>query len=134
VTNTRPLDASGWTDDELTRVGNATELQLTSRRADRTLGYYTTMWVVRVGDDIYVRSAGGPDRPWYRRALTSGTGRIRAGGIERDVAFGQADPSVHDAIDQTYHDKYDRYGPGPVSHVTGPDAHPLTIRLLRSAP
>ena len=41
------------------------------------------MWVVRVGDDLYVRSAGGPGRPWYRNALASGAGRIRAAGIER---------------------------------------------------
>jgi hypothetical protein len=127
----RMLGTSGWTDDELTRIGDATELQLASRRPDRT---YTTMWVVRVGDHLYVRSAGGPARPWYRHALASGTGRIRAGGIERDVAFGEADPSVHDAVDSAYHTKYDRYGPGPVSHVTGPDAHLVTIRLVRSEP
>jgi hypothetical protein len=90
------------------------------------------MWVARVGDDIYVHSAGGPDRPWYRHARANGIGRIRAGGIERDVTFGDAAAGVHDAIDAAYHAKYDRFGPGPVSHVTGPDAHPVTIRLIRS--
>jgi len=129
-----PTSGAGWTDDELARVGDATELQLASRLEDGTFGAATTMWVVRVGDDVYVRSAGGPDRPWYRRALASGDGRIRAGGVERDVDFREADPGVHDAIDRTYHDKYDRFGPGPVSHVTGPDNHPATIRLVRSAP
>jgi hypothetical protein len=128
--STRPTPrASGWTADELTRIGDATELELASRRADGTAGSYTTMWVVHVGDDLYVRSAGGPDRPWYRHALASDPGRIRAGGIEREVTFAGAGPHVHDAA---YHSKYDRYGPGPVSHVTGPDAHPVTIRLLRS--
>jgi quercetin dioxygenase-like cupin family protein len=39
-----------WTDDELRRVGDATELQLASRRSDGTLRRFTTMWVVRVGD------------------------------------------------------------------------------------
>jgi hypothetical protein len=125
---------NGWTDDELRRIGDATELQLASRRSDDALRTYTTMWVVRVGDDLYVRSAGGPDRPWYRHALASGTGRIRAGGIECDIDFSDADDAVHDAIDASYHAKYDRYGPGPVSHVTGDDAHALTIRLVRSAP
>ena len=43
------------------------------------------MWVVRVDDDVYVRSAHGPDNGWYRRAVASGTGRIRAGGVEHDV-------------------------------------------------
>ena len=70
---------------------------------------------------------------YLRRALASRAGHIRAGGIECDVAFGQADSRIHDAIDHSYHDKYDRYGPGPVSHVTGHGAHDVTIRLVRSA-
>ena len=90
------------------------------------------MWVVRVGDNLYVRSAGGPDRPWYRHALTDGAGRIRADGIERDVTFHHGADSDHATIDEAYHAKYDRFGPGPVSHVTGPSAHPVTIRLGRS--
>jgi hypothetical protein len=127
----------GWTDAQLRRVGEAVELDLASYRPDGELGPFTTMWVVRVGDDLYVRSAGGPDRPWYRQALTSGAGRIRAGGVERDVAFDHDDAGVngvHDAIDQAYHATYDRFGPGPVSHVTGRDAHAVTVRLVASLP
>ena len=55
-----------WTNEELDRIGNAGELQLTSLRDDRGLRPYVTMWVVRAGDDVYVRSAGSPDRPRYR--------------------------------------------------------------------
>jgi hypothetical protein len=126
--------AGSWTEEELRRVGDAMELDLASRRPSCELSSYTTMWVVRVGDGLYVRSAGGPDRPWYRHALASGTGRIRAGGVERDVAFHDAAPDVHDELDEAYHAKYDRFGPGPVGHVTGADAHPVTIRLSRSEP
>jgi hypothetical protein len=126
--------SGGWTDEELHQVGQAVELDLATRRSDGELRAYTTKWVVRVGDDIYVRSAGGPDRRWYRHARASHTGRIRTSGIECDVTFEGADLGVHDAIDAAYHAKYDRFGPGPVSHVTGPDAHPVTINLVRSAP
>ena len=122
-----------WSTDDLRHLADATELQLASRR-DGTLGVYTTMWVVRVDDDLYVRSAGGPNRPWYRHARSSGNGRIRAGGIERDVTFAEAPAGAQAAIDAAYHEKYDRYGPGPVSHVTGADAHAVTIRLIRSEP
>ena len=124
--------SGGWTPDELHRLGDATEIELASRRADGTLRPYTVMWAGRVGDGLYVRSAGRPDRPWYRHALASGTGRIRAGGIERDVRFTAAnhlDADVHDALDATYRAKYDRFGPGPVGSVTGPEARPVTIRL-----
>ena len=56
---------SAWTDEELESIGETQELQLASRRTDGTLRTFTTMWVVRVGSDVYVRSAGGPGRPWY---------------------------------------------------------------------
>jgi hypothetical protein len=122
---------SAWTDDELRHIADATELQLAPRRDDGSPWAYTTMWVVRVDDGLFVRSAGGPSRPWYRHALASGTGRLRADGLERDVTFDAAQPVIDDAIDAAYHAKYDRYGPGPVSHVTGPDAHAVTVRLVR---
>ncbi len=70
-----------WTNDELTRIGGAEELQLASTRRDGTLRPYVTMLAVRAGNDLYVRSAYGPDNPWYRRAKASGSGRIRAGGL-----------------------------------------------------
>jgi hypothetical protein len=47
---------TGWTSEELTRIGSATELQIASARGDGTLGKPRTIWVVRVGDDLYVRS------------------------------------------------------------------------------
>jgi hypothetical protein len=88
------------------------------------------MWVVRVDDDLYVRSAHGSDNGWYRRATASGAGRIRAGGVERDVAFCPTDSTVHESIDAAYHRKHDRYGPRIVGTVVGPAAADVTIRLV----
>ena len=121
---------SAWTASELERVDRAEELQLASVRADGSLRPYVTMWVVRAGDQLYVRSAYGPDNPWYRRAKASGRGRIRAGGMERDVEFAEAAPEAHSAIDAAYHAKYDRYGARMVGTVVGPDVQALTIRLI----
>jgi hypothetical protein len=121
-----------WTSEELARVGQAEELQLATRRRQGGLSRYVTMWVVRVGDDLYVRSAYGPDNPWYRRATAAGAGRVRAGGVERDVTIASAEPAVQAGIDTAYHAKYDRYGPQIVGSVTGPGAHAVTIRLART--
>ncbi|MDX8147238.1 DUF2255 family protein [Lentzea sp. BCCO 10_0061] len=121
---------TAWTADELDQIGGAEELQLASLRADDALRPYVTMWVVRAGDALYVRSAYGPDNPWYRNATTAGAGRVRAGGVERDVTFADAAPDVHDDIDEAYHAKYDRHGPAIVGTVVGADAIPVTIRLL----
>jgi len=119
-----------WPRDELERIGHAKELQLASRRPDGSLRPYVTMWVVRAGDGLYVRSAYGPGNPWYQRATASGTGRIRAAGIERDVSFAQASAEVQDDIDAAYHAKYDSYGPRIVGSVTGPGARRVTMRLV----
>jgi hypothetical protein len=124
---------TGWSDEDLRRIGGATELELASRRGDGSLRPYVTMWVVRTGDDLYVRSAHGPTNGWYRRATASGHGRIRAGGVEADVTFARADDAddaPHAAIDDAYHAKYDRYGPRIVGAVVGPDAHGVTVRLV----
>ena len=121
---------TSWTEDELDRIGAAEELQLASPRCDGTLRQYVTMWVVRAGDDLYVRYAYGPNNPWFRRAKASCTGHIRAGGLEREVTFAEPAPGAHAAIDAAYHSKYDRYGPEIVGSVVGPNAEAVTIRLV----
>lgn len=71
----------------------------TTRRADGTLCTPRIVWVVRLGDGLYVRSVNGPDAAWYRGARTRMQGRVRAGGLDGDVAFIDADHGFDDAID-----------------------------------
>ena len=111
------------------KVELAEELQIASTRPDGSLRPYVTIWLARAGDDLYVRSAYGATNPWYRRARTRGTGRIRAGGIERDVAFDYAPPAAPADIDAAYHAKYDRHGSAIVGTVVGQQAASVTIRL-----
>ena len=47
---------------------------------------YVTIWIVRVDDDIYVRS-GGSRQPLVPPSHGVWGGRIRAGGLEQDVAL-----------------------------------------------
>ena len=123
-------EMTAWPDRELESIGAAQEIALASRRPDGSLRPFVTMWVVRTGDDLYIRSAHSPGNPWYRRATASGAGRIRAGGIEWDVSFAYAAAEAQGDIDAAYHAKYDRYGPRIVGSVTGPDAYQVTIRLI----
>jgi hypothetical protein len=120
---------TAWTADELARIGRATELHIASRRPDGTLRPFVTIWVVRVGDDVYVRSAYGYANPWFQRALASGEGRIRAGGVERDVTFEVPGASMDADVSAAYHAKYDRYGPTIVGTVVSPEAARSTLRL-----
>lgn len=119
-----------WTPEQLDGIGQAEELRLAPRRSDGTLRSFTTMWVVSADGDLYVRSAGGSQRPWFRHALATHQGQIRAEGVEVDVRFTEATPEAQLAIDTAYHAKYDRYGANVVGHVTGPDTHPVTVRLV----
>jgi hypothetical protein len=121
---------SAWSPADLAAIGNATEYEISSLRPDGSLRPFVTIWGVRHGDDLYVRSAHGPGNPKFRRALQSGEGRIRAGGVERDVAFETPGPDVADGITAVYHAKYDRYGPGPVGAVVTPEAILSTLRLV----
>jgi hypothetical protein len=119
-----------WASEDLGSIGDAEELRVSSRRPDGSLRPFVTIWVVRTGGDLYVRSIKGRSGTWFRRALAAGEGRIRAGDFERDVAFEEAGPEVDDAVTAAYHEKYDRYGPSIVGTVVSPDAATTTLRLV----
>lgn len=120
-----------FTPEELDRIGGAEELQLSSRRFNGTMRPAVTIWGVREGDDIYIRSAHGGGNGWYRRAVASGHGQIRAGGLIKRVVFEPAvDEATNERIDAEYHRKYDRHGAKFVDPVVGPGARAVTLRLL----
>ena len=122
-----------WTDDELRRIGGADELRVASERPDGSLRPSTTIWHSTLRGELYIRSAHGPGNGWFRRARQAGIGRISSGGIEKDVAFELADPAVREALDAALHQKYDRYGPGPVGAITGDDVLETTLKVTPRA-
>lgn len=121
---------STWTSDELNKIGAAEELQIAGRRADGTLRNLTTIWVVRVGDDLYVRSVYGRTSAWFRGVLARHEGHIRAGGVDKDVAFiEESDPDTNAQIDAAYRAKYRRYAASIVDSTLTPQARAATVRL-----
>jgi hypothetical protein len=117
---------SAWTEDELNRIGNAGELLIAGRRADGTLRKLVTIWQVRVGDKLYVRSVNGPDAAWFRGTQVRGEGHIEAGGVVKDVVFAR-DGSKDTEIDAAYRTKY---GTGsPVRSITSTTASSTTLRV-----
>ena len=81
---------TAWTDEELDKIGTAEELQIASLRRDGTLRKPVIIWVVRVGDDLYVRCVNGREGAWFRGVLTRHEGRIWAGGVDKNVTFAAA--------------------------------------------
>jgi hypothetical protein len=121
---------TGWTSDDLTRIGTADELELASVRRDGTLRKPRTIWVVRVGDDLYVRSMYGRTGGWFPATQVRHQGHIRAGGVDKDVTFADADRDLNDQIDAAYRDKYRRYGERIIGGVVNPEARAATIKLV----
>lgn len=119
-----------WTSDELTGIGDAQELEITTFRKDGTPRASVPIWVVRVGDDLYVRSWRGREGAWFRAALGRREGRIRAGGVEKDVTFvEERDPAINDQIDAVYREKY-RRSAAYVPPMVSPDARATTLKLV----
>lgn len=121
---------TSWTKEELAKIGNAEELDIASRRPEGTFRPFVTIWVVRADGDLYVRSVKGRSGTWFQHALAAGDGRIRASGVERDVAFEEAAHEVHAAVTAAYHEKYDRYGPSIVGTVVSAESATTTLRLV----
>lgn len=120
-----------WSASEQMRVGDAEELDLASQGEDGSLGKYTTMWVVRVGDEIYVRSYKGRESAWFRGVLRRHAGSIRAGGVEKRVTFEEVPEveTVNDAIDEAYKTKYATMPQQYVEPMYAPLARSATLRI-----
>ncbi len=120
---------STWTSDELSKIDAAEELDLASVRRDGTLRNPVTMWVVRHGDDLYVRSVNGRESSWFRGAETRHEAHIQAGGVDKDVFLVETD-DVNDELDAAYRAKYRRYAESIVGSIVSPQARAATLKLV----
>jgi hypothetical protein len=123
------MPGEAWADDELRRVGEAEELHLSSTRADGSFRSPVTMWVVRVDDDIYVRSVNGRNSSWFRDAQTRHEARISAGGIAKDVTLVETDNVLGEA-DTAYDAKYGGRYPSIVPSTIAREARAATLKLV----
>jgi hypothetical protein len=122
---------AAWTSDELTSTGDAEELRIASQRRDGTLRKSVIVWVVRHGDDLYVRSVNGRTGAWFRGIQSRHEGHIQAGGVQKDVSFvEETDAVINDQIDAVFRTKYRRYGPRFVDPMVAAEARAATIRLV----
>ncbi len=121
---------STWRSDELDKIAAADELKIASASGDGTLRKPVTIWVVRHGDDLYVRSWRGRTSAWFRGTQDRHEGHIHAGGVDKDVLFVEADDDLNDDIDAAYRNKYHRYGARYVDPMVGPEARAATIMLV----
>ena len=126
---------AAWTSDELDKVGRAEELEIAPLQSDGTQRKPVTIWVVRLGEDLYVRSYKGSAGSWFRGTQVRHEGRIRAGGVEKYVTFlEETDPGINDQIDAVYRSKYRGYGARYVDPMIALAARATTIKLVPRSP
>jgi hypothetical protein len=124
-----------WKSDHLDKLGKAEEVQIASVGRDGTLREPVTVWAVRHGDELYIRSVKGRSGQWFRGAQERHEGRIRAGRVQQDVTFVDADHDINDEVDAAYRAKYRRYAGSILNSVLTAGARSSTIKVLpRSKP
>jgi hypothetical protein len=117
-----------WSPGELDLFDRAQELRLGTVRADGSFRSFVTVWMVRVGADLYVRSGSGYGgvSAWFPRARDARSGIVRVEDQEWPASFTQLDPNapVHPQIDAAYVRKY-----GGSFGMTDAATHEHTLRI-----
>ncbi|WP_127500881.1 DUF2255 family protein [Actinoplanes solisilvae] len=103
-----------WPAEALELIGAARELRIPR-----------PIWVVRVGDEVYVRTWYRRDTGWYGHAVATGLAHISVPGLEADVTVTEF-TGLRAEIDAAYQAKY-----GDASMIT--DAAADTTLRLRPA-
>jgi hypothetical protein len=123
---------TSWSPEDLERLGGAGEVEVRSVHRDGSLSRPRTVWIVRVGDELYLRSVNGPDAAWYRSTRTAHRGQIQARGVSRDITWTDVEtteqPDIGPAVDAEYARKY-QGSPSAVAHINGRLARTTTMRV-----
>ncbi len=119
-----------WTDEQLDALGPPAAIDVTPQRGDRTAGRSATIWIVRVDDNLYIRSYRGAEGGWYRAARRSGRGRVNAAAAGYDVVLEPAPDVDQAAVDAAYRAKYGRAS--YVDAMVTDAAAATTLRLTRA--
>ena len=97
---------AGWKPKALSEIADQDEIRISSEGKGGGYNRSTPVWVVRVGDDLYVRSGFGTNGFWYRHA-TESQAYVDAAGVRYKVNLNlRTDPVSIAAVDEAYQQKY----------------------------
>jgi len=126
------MTANTWSEDDLDLFGGAGEVEVSSVRRDGSWSRSRIVWIVRVGDQLYLRSVNGPEAAWYRSTRSRHQGRLEARGKLCDVTWVDIDaaehPDIDPAIDAEYARKY-RGSTSAIAHINSEQARGTTMRV-----
>jgi hypothetical protein len=123
---------SSWTPEQLQQIDGSRELEIASMRPDGTPRQWLPIWVVRVGDQVYVRTWYRRTTGWFGHVVTTQQARVRVPHLETEVVvedISDGDIDLRSAVDQAYQAKYAPRGGGSVRQMTTDSAAATTLRL-----
>ncbi len=117
-----------WDSATAARVSAPEEIQVVTTRRDGSFRAPRIIWVVAVGERVFIRSTNGRGADWFRAAIATGRGRLVVSGTAHDVVFVEAEVTHLPDIDMAYRHKYGRYA-AIVDHLleTGPRSATLEV-------
>lgn len=114
---------NAWTPEDLTAFAEAYSLVLIAGGKERD---GVEIGMALVDGEVYVRAYRGTQSRWYQAAQEHGHGRIRVGGVTREVVLTTRDLELPAGLEAAFRAKY-----GPVSDalIAVPKARAATIRI-----
>ena len=112
-----------WTDEELKTLAESDELTLQTSKS-------VIIWMVSLGERLFVRSVNGRGSRWFRNAQAQQTGRITAGKLGKEVRLLEGGQDLQPAIDAAFRAKYGRYARLIVDSTVSPQAQSATLELI----
>lgn len=120
-----------WTNEEINTIGNTEEFQIASQKSDGSLRKPLPVWVIRVGDGLYIRCMNGISGAWYRGVQECHQGHIHGSSVDCEVTFIEEPSSdINDLIDSEYLKKYGHYGASLIRKMTNSGPRSTTIKML----
>lgn len=99
------------------RLAEIEEIQIETRRSAENPVHRTIIWVVVLGDAVYVRSVRGKAGRWYKELTANPSGAIHMEGQRIPVhAVPVTDPNIIEQVSKEYLRKYrgSEYAPAMV--------------------
>lgn len=106
------------------------EVRIETTSLDGSQARRVIIWVVVVGDQVYVRSVEGERGRWYREALRRPDVVLHAESeaIEATAVLANDDATIEDVSD-AFREKYGKRSPGSTAMMLQPHTLQTTLRL-----
>jgi hypothetical protein len=123
-----------WGPGDLQQIETVRELEIAAQRVDGSSMRWTPVWVVRVGEGVYVRTWYPRTTGWFGTAVRSGRARIRLPQFEADVVV-EALATVTAGLDAHVSRAYrTKYGDAASASMVTSEAEATTVRLRPAEP